>query len=166
MPSIITIGHLGGSHGVKGWIKVISNTEPKENILNYLPWQFYLNDHWVIASIKASRLLGNHVIVQLEDCHTPEDTRRYNGIKIGIHEDQLPKLPDGEYYWSQLIGLTVINSNGVSLGVVDRLFETGANDVLVVVGEKTHFIPYLSKRVIQKIDLITKQIIVDWEADF
>src|SRR5262249_13609640 len=135
--------------------RVISNTEPKENILDYLPWQFYLNHHWVTVQIKAHRLLGNQVIVQPEDCHTPEDARQYNGVKIGIYEDQLPKLAEGEYYWSQLIGLTVINSSGVSLGVVDQLFETGANDALVVVGEKTHLIPYLPKRVIQQINLTT-----------
>ena len=159
----IIIGHLGSPYGVKGWLKV--NTDSKENILKYLPWQLYLNHHWTIAPIKASRWVGKHPVIQLEDCHTPEEARRYNGVKIGIHANQLPPLPKGEYYWSQLIGLNVITREGISLGIIDHLLETGANDVLVVIGEKTHLIPYLPHRVIQEINLVDKQMFVDWDPE-
>lgn len=134
--------------------------------MQYQPWHFYINHEWTILPVLSTRLLGHQPIIQLEGCHTPEDARRYTGIKISVLRDQLPPLPKGEYYWSQLIGLTVISTGHVVLGVVDHLFETGANDVLVVMGEKERLIPYLPGHVIQNIDLDASQIIVDWDPEF
>lgn len=134
--------------------------------MQYQPWQFYINRHWTNIPILSSRLIGHQPIIQLEGCNTPEDARRYTGVKISVPPNQLPSLPEGEHYWSQLIGLTVITTNNIVLGTVDHLFETGSNDVLVVIGERKRLIPYLPGRVIQRIDLDAAQIIVDWDPEF
>lgn len=89
------------------------------------------------------------------------------GTEIAVSRSQLPSLEAGEYYWSDLEGLTVVTINGVVLGQVDHLLETGANDVLVVkhaTGE--HWLPWVMDKVIQRVDLTTGLIEVDWDPDF
>jgi len=88
------------------------------------------------------------------------------GYEVFISRDQLTVLSKGEYYWSDLIGLTVENLEGIQLGAVDGLFETGANDVIVVKGEREQAIPFIQGEVIKSIDLTAKKIVVDWDADF
>jgi 16S rRNA processing protein RimM len=89
------------------------------------------------------------------------------GLLVAVHRDSLPKQVEGEYYWSDLIGLKVINLAGESLGVVDTLLETGANDVLSVrdAQGKEMLIPFLAS-VIQQVSLDEKVIRVDWQADY
>jgi 16S rRNA processing protein RimM len=103
--------------------------------------------------------------VQLKDCYTPEEARAFTNVSIGVFRDQLPPLPNNEYYWSDLEGLTVVNLQGIELGTVAYLFETGANDVIVVQGTKEHLIPYVPGPIIKNVDL-NKRIEVDWDPDF
>src|SRR5690348_4205246 len=100
---MLTIGRFGGPYGIQGWLKVQSFTTPIENILQYQPWKIYLSDRWDIIPVKASRFSANRIVVQIEGCFTPEEASRYKGLLIGIEPHQLPVLPEGEYYWSQLI---------------------------------------------------------------
>lgn len=88
------------------------------------------------------------------------------GYEIGVRRDQLPALSPGEYYWKDLIGLQVVNIEGDDFGTVDKLLETGANDVLVVKGEQERLIPFVMKQVIVEVDLQQGQIRVDWDKDF
>ena len=88
------------------------------------------------------------------------------GCEIGIHRDQLPAPGSGEYYWSDLEGLEVRDLQGELLGVVDHLVETGANDVLVVSGDRERLIPFVQGQVVISVDLDGCQIVVDWDKDF
>ena len=88
------------------------------------------------------------------------------GSDIYISQEQLPAPKEGEYYWVDLIGLDVENLDGISLGKVDNLFETGANDVLLVKGERERAIPFLQGQTVKSIDLTEGKMIVDWDADF
>jgi 16S rRNA processing protein RimM len=82
----------------------------------------------------------------------------------------LPAAKPGEFYWLDLIGLQVINQQGVELGVVDHLMETGANDVLVVrdkkQANKEQLVPFVIDKFVKSVDLENKTILVDWDADF
>lgn len=162
----LIIGKLGAPFGTQGWIKVNSFTEPQENIFQYKPWQFYVNGRWAVIPIKASRVHANPLIIQLENCLTPDAARLYTGVKIGVDATALLPLPQGEYYWSQLMGLQVFTPTGIPLGTVDHLMETGSNDVLVVIGDKTHCIPYLVNQVVLEVDLAANKMIVDWDPEF
>lgn len=163
---IIVVGKLGAPYGVKGWLKVYSLTDPPENLFHYHPWQFYIDHQWVTLPIQEIRPNTHPPVIQLEGCSSPEEAKRYTGVQIGIETSQLPELPWGEYYWTQLIGLEVITAAGTLLGMVDHLIETGANDILVVTGKKKHLIPYLPNQVVLSVDLAKKQIIVDWDPEF
>lgn len=163
-PSYIVIGKIGSPYGVRGWIKVITYTEFGENILSYQPWYLSSNhNEQVQVLLEDSRIQGDTVLVKLKNIDTPEEAGRYSGQSIYIKRSQLPPLKKNEFYWSDLIGLTVINKEGKNLGKVIHLMDTGSNDVLVVKAEKEHGIPYIWGSIILNVDLDKKEITVDWE---
>jgi 16S rRNA processing protein RimM len=88
------------------------------------------------------------------------------GCEIGITRDELPAAETGEYYWHDLQGLSVVTLAGESLGTVDHLIETGANDVLVVEGERERLIPFVMGQVVVHVDLDKGEIQVDWDKEF
>lgn len=160
----ITVGKIGSTYGVHGWLKVHSYTEFGPRILDYMPWSISNeNNQWENIEVEDGRVHGNIVIAKIAGIDSPEKARLLTGKLIAIARSQLPKLEKDEFYWSDLKGLTVINKNGDVLGKVIYLIETGANDVLVVKGTKEHAIPYLPN-VILKVDLKKQEIHVDWEV--
>jgi len=159
----IIIGKFSSTYGVHGWIKVRTYTEFGPNALEYSPWYIHNQKTWSVINIESGRIQGNQVIVKLKGIDTPEKARLLTGTSIAIARSQLPKLKENEYYWSDLIGLTVINQHGETLGKVINLMETGSNDVLIIKGVKEHAIPYLMGKVITNIDLNKQEIHVNWE---
>lgn len=163
----IDVGEVTGVFGVKGWIKVFSFTQPRENILDYSPW--FLQKGKEIKEVKVvdGRRQGKLVIALLENVNDCDTAAMLAGWKILIDKGQLPEAQDGEYYWADLVGLRVENDQGIALGVVDHLLETGANDVLVVKDGKTErLIPFLQQHTVLNIDLEQRLMIVDWDPDF
>jgi 16S rRNA processing protein RimM len=162
--SYVTVGKIGSSFGVHGWIKVQTYTEFGPKLLEYQPW--YLSqgpDQWLAVTIEEGQIHGRGLIVKFPGIDTPEAARLMTGKTIAVTRDQLPSLDKNEFYWSDLIGMTVINSDGSEIGKVIYLMETGSNDVLVVKGTKEHAIPYLPDSVIKSIDMDKREIHVDWE---
>jgi 16S rRNA processing protein RimM len=160
------IGRISGLYGVRGWVKVFSYTSPITNILNYSPWQLCQHGQWRTLSVCEGRAHGKGIIARLESIPDRDEAARLLGAEIAVNREQLPPAPEGEYYWTDLIGLTVINREGVTLGQVDHLLETGANDVLVVKGERERLIPFLLELVVLEVDLAQRMLRVDWEEDF
>lgn len=162
---LIEVGRVLGVHGVKGQIRVFSHTDPRENIVRYSPWVVERRGQRRQMKVSGSRV-GKHVVARLEGIDDRDQAEDWIGATIYIRRDQLPRLPGGEYYWSQLVGLQVENLQGEAFGEVDHLIETGANDVLVVKGERERLIPWLPDDVIREVDLQQGRIRVDWDADF
>ncbi|WP_225587469.1 ribosome maturation factor RimM [Methylomonas fluvii] len=163
----MNVGQVSGVFGVKGWVKVYSFTDPRENILQYSPWILQKNSRLQEVKLLGGRRQGNLVVAELQGISDRDSAAELMGADILIRKQQLPKADDGEYYWADLIGLEVCNQQGCKLGKVDHLLETGANDVLVVVdGEVERLIPFLQQSTILKIDLDDGIIIVDWDPDF
>lgn len=165
MSDPVIIGNFGKTFGIYGWIKVNSFTIPKNHILGLKPWLMQKDDFWEEFCFADSKENIKNILVKLPNYNSPEVARRLTNIKIGIWRDQLPKLPTDEYYWSDLVGLKVLNLDGADLGIVQELMATGANDVLIIDGDRQRLIPYIST-VITKVDLPKKIIHVDWEQDF
>jgi len=163
---LIIIGRIAGIYGVKGWVKVFSYTQPKENILNYSPWLLEQRGEKQSITVEAGRRHGKGIIAKLEHCDDRDQAAALLGADIAIRRDQLAALGTDEYYWADLIGLEVVNEQQDSLGKVVRLIETGANDVLVVKGQKETLIPFAQPQIIKSIDLVAGRIVADWEADY
>jgi len=160
----IVIGKVGATYGIQGWLKIYSYTAAAADILTYSPW--YLEDAsgWKLIEVKTGRQHGKGVVANFAGLNNPEQARLLTGKKIAIKRNTMPALDQGEYYWTDLEGLNVIDQHGNTLGKVAYLMETGANDVLVVkVAGKDHAIPYLPGSVITRVDLANQTIHVNWE---
>ncbi|MBE0505824.1 MAG: ribosome maturation factor RimM [Marinospirillum sp.] len=168
----IVLGRITSIFGVKGWVKVYSYTDPMENLLDYPEWHLlHQGERKVIRKLDGRRH-GKGLIARLDGINTPEEARLLSGAEIRLSRSKLPDLPQGEYYWSQLVGLKVINLQGQVFGQVDYLLDTGANDVLVIkpcegsLDKQERLVPWLIPDVIRQVDLEAAQIDVDWDADF
>ena len=165
-PQDINVGRISGVFGVKGWVKVFSFTDIRENILNYSPWLLKKNSETRAIAVIDGKLQGKAVVAQLDGVSDRDQAASLMGWDIFINPDQLPKVAKNEYYWSDLVGLAVETTLGVQLGIVDSLLETGANDVVIVKGERERAIPFLQGKTIITIDLDAGKMIVDWDPDF
>jgi 16S rRNA processing protein RimM len=161
----ICVGHIIGVQGLKGWVKVFSDTSPRENILSYSPWQIKTGDQLTTVEVKG-RLQGKNVLAQLAGIEDRDLATELIGSKIYILPGQLPKLEQGEYYWADLIGLEVESLESEPLGTVESMMETGANDVMVLHGDRQRLIPFVMDAIVREIDLPNKRIVVDWKPDY
>jgi len=166
-PSVDTVvmGRISGLFGVHGWVRIFDYCRQRGDILGYDTWLLRQGNEWNEVRLVAGRLQANNVVAQLEGCIDRETARTLIGSEISIRSDQLESPVDGEFYWRDLKGLTVLNMAGETLGVVADLLETGANDVLVVKGESELLIPYTTVTVDQ-VDLKDRHIRVHWERDY
>ncbi len=163
MSNNIVVGRFGRVHGVRGDIHIISFTDPPENILSYKPWFIEIKGQWGLLKIDSIKMHGSEIIAHLEGCNDRDLAKNYTNKEIAVPADALPELDEGEYYWADLIGLTVIDQHGTTLGIVDSLLATGANDVLVIKeGKEEKLVPYTDEAVVE-IDLDKKTILVNWE---
>ena len=107
--SRIIVGRMGGAHGVRGWMKVMSYTRPKQNIFTYSPWLLHVDGVWQEIDIEDSQQRGERLLVKISGIESPEEARVYMNCDIAITREQLPSLNKGEYYWHDLVGLEVFN---------------------------------------------------------
>lgn len=163
---LISLGKISGVFGVKGWVKVHSYTDPREKIIDYSHWQIKHQGRWQTIELVAGKRQGKTVVAQLVGVDDRNQAELYQGDEIAVFQHQLDELQSGEYYWHQLQGLKVLTSEGVELGLVDHLLETGANDVLVVKGDRERLVPFTPGHAVIDVDLAAQQIIVDWDPDF
>ena len=170
----VIVGRVGRVHGIHGFIKIHSFTEPKENILNYKDWYFFIDYTWQKLDIARLEVHDRQILAQIRGFEGREEAQKLTNIDIGIKKALLPELDSGEFYWHQLLGLKVLNAQGEVLGTITDILPTGANDVLVVNDERQAkpqnknqvLIPYLPGKTITDINLQEKKIVVDWDWDF
>lgn len=167
----VIIGKITGVYGIKGWVKVYSYTRPITGILQYKNWLLSgpgQSNKQEIELIEG-RQQGKGIIARLAGFNDRDQVRILLEKEISVPRSELPALPDGEYYWSDLEGLAVIDLEGETVGRVDHLMETGANDVVVVKPEgketKECLIPYVPE-VVKTIDLEQGTMQVDWHLDW
>lgn len=162
----VVVGRFGRPHGIKGFITIISFTDPRDNILDYTGWHARINHQWQPLKILHHETTNKSILVQVDGYQERNKVGELTNIDLAVKREQLPTLEEGEYYWHQLEGMQVITKQGTVLGIVKEIMPTGANDVLVVVGEKRHLIPYLLDNSIIHIDDNQRIITVDWDVDF
>ena len=157
---------MTGLYGVKGWIKVHSYTDPRENIVNFRRWTLRQGDDRAPVAVVNGRLQGQTVVAKLLEIDDRDEARALIGAEITVERDDLPPCEPGEYYWADLEGLGVRSASGDALGHVDYLFSTGAHDILVVAGDRQRLIPFVMQRVVREIDMQRGLIVVDWDPDY
>lgn len=168
----IILGKISGVHGIKGWVKVFSYTSPRLKITEYSDW--YIQDDsksWKAKRVIDGKKQGKNIIAQLDHVKNRDHAEALIGKEIAIRNEQLKALSENEYYWRDLIGLSVETTEGESLGKIDWLFDTGSNDVIVVKDDtgnknKERMLPFLIGDVIKSVDLNESLMIVDWDPEF
>ncbi len=160
----ISVGRVAGLFGVNGWVKVYSHTRPREAILNYRPWHITVGGATRTFDVLEGRPQGKGLVARIAGCDDRDAAAELVGAEIAIDATQLPAKGEREYYWADLEGMRVVNDAGVEFGRVSHLFETGANDVMVVRGERERLIPFGSA-VVKEVDLAAGVIRVDWDAE-
>jgi 16S rRNA processing protein RimM len=173
--NLVNVGRLTAVYGIKGWLKVHSYTEPAENLFEYHPWLLKMQHGVKQVEIDEVRPHGDAFVVHIVGVDDRDEAAAYTAVDIAVERDLLPELADGEYYWSQLEGLVVMTQyEGVEkrLGRVSKLFETGANDVLVVtpddqsIDKRERLIPYVPEQFVLSVNLDLGEIRVDWDPEF
>jgi 16S rRNA processing protein RimM len=161
---LVPLGHIAGVHGVQGWVKIHSRTEPREAIFEYQPW--LLGESLEEVRIRQGKKHGNRLIALLEGTDSREQAEALVDRPIAVYRDQFPELSPGEFYWTDLLGLEVRLENGRDLGKIDQMLATGANDVMVVRGERERLIPFIHGQYVKRVDLDGRVVTVDWDPDF
>lgn len=169
----VMLGHVTGVYGLKGWVKVHSDTNPRDNIVTYKSWWLEQGGNWLEYRVLQGRSQGKTIVAQLEGVDTPETASTLTGANIAISRASMPEPVEGEYYWTDLIGMQVRTVEDVQVGPVSRLFETGANDVLVVIDERDEtegsrevLVPWLVPDVITEVNMEDRVITIEWDPDF
>jgi len=173
---LVVLARLGAPYGIKGWMRLWSDTSPPENILGYRHWYLGRNGNWQEQKLEEIRPHGRGLVVKLEGCNTPEAARLYTNAVLAVPAADMPELDEGEYYWHELLGMKVLarqdSGEVLLLGCVHELMETGANDVIVVracegsIDRRERLIPWLLDQVVLAVDAGAREILVDWAADF
>jgi len=148
-----------------GWIKVQPFTAQTANLLAYREWWIGRAEDWRLYTVRSGHEQGKSLVAKLDDCEDRNAAAKLRGRQVAVAREALPRLQADEFYWVDLIGLKVMNGERQDLGVVTRVLETGANEVLVVEGESERLIPFIAE-VVRQVDLQSGVIRVDWGADY
>jgi len=160
----VLLGRISGPHGIKGWTRIRSDTEPKDAIFEYQPW--LIGEEQRPTQVVQGKWQGKHLVAALQGVSDRDAAESLAGKNIRVYRDQLPDLPDTQYYWTDLIGLTVFNQDGLELGTISEMIATGANDVMRVQGDRERLIPFIRNAYVAQVDLQARRVTVNWDPDF
>ncbi len=162
---VVILGKIVGTFGVRGWVKISSYTDPPDNLLSYEELLISSSGNWTNVELEEGRVTGKGVLVKLKGIENPEDARLRIGAELGVRRSEMPAPAPGEFYWSDLEGLTAESTTGESLGKVDHFRSTPAGTLIVIKGEREIWVPFVKER-IAKVDLNAGRIVLDWSADW
>jgi 16S rRNA processing protein RimM len=155
------MGRVAAAYGVRGWVKVAPDAGAAEGLAGARQW-------WIGAEafpVDAAKIHGATVVAKLAGIETREQALAFKGRTVAVRREALPPPEEGRYYLADLVGLEVVNEQGEALGVVKRAYWNGAQDVIEVAGDKTRLIPWVAA-VVKRVDLLKKQVEVEWQLDW
>ncbi len=159
------MGRIAAPFGIKGWVKIQSFSEDPGTLMDFESWRVGRGTEHKLYTIETIQDHSNSLVAKLEGVDDRDAAYALRGQEISVPRSELQPPEENEYYWSDLIGLTAVNREGVELGKVDSLLETGAQDVLVIKGKQEHLVPFIAQFV-GKVDVAGGTIEVDWGEDY
>jgi 16S rRNA processing protein RimM len=161
----VELGRIGSPFGVRGWVHVESFTDPPERLLEYSLWHVR-----VASGERSSRRLiearpqGQHFVARLEGLEDRDQAAALRGAFVEVPRNELPPPGERQYYRADLVGCAVCNLEGVELGEVQYFVDAPAGAVMVVKGEREHWV-LATPQHLRKVDLAARSIIVDWPVE-
>ena len=160
------MGYVNGAFGIQGWISLVADTEFADSLLDYKVWWIGRNGAYRAYTVLDSHVQPKKLGAKLEGVNDRDAAFALKGCEIAIPRSSMPVPAEGEYYWADLIGLEVFNVQDERFGVIEKLFETGANDVIVVNdGTTERLVPFVG-HVVLDVNLETRVMRVDWGLDY
>jgi 16S rRNA processing protein RimM len=164
---MVIMGRVAAAHGLRGWVKIQPYTEYLDSLLEYKSWWIGTEQGpWREVEVQHSEVHNKTLAAQLPDCADRSAAEKLKGLLIAVPRSSLPQQSHDEYYWSDLIGLVVVNEAGVQLGTVANLLETGANQVLSLKSDSGEILIPFVANAIKQVDLKNRIIRVDWALDY
>jgi 16S rRNA processing protein RimM len=155
------MGRVAGSYGVRGWVKVAPQAGVQESLAAAKEW--WLDDG--PRRVEAARVHSATVVAKLEGIESLEQARALKGRQVSVAREALPEAGEGHYYLADLLGLEVMNTRGVVLGVVRQWLTNGPQDVRELAGDRVRLVPWVAV-VVKQVDLEARVVEVEWEADW
>ncbi|WP_200874313.1 ribosome maturation factor RimM [Ferrovum myxofaciens] len=166
LPEWVVMGRIGTPFGVKGWVRVHTYSESLDSLSHYAEWGLGKEGQYQRYRLVDWQVQGGGLVASLEGVTDRSQAELLRGFEVVVPHRELPALEPGEFYWSDLVGMSVLNGAGETLGIVKELLETGAHPVLVVrSGERERLIPFVSP-LLQEVRLAEGVIHVDWGLDY
>jgi 16S rRNA processing protein RimM len=164
---LVIMGRVVAPYGVLGWLKIHPNTQEFEGLLEYKTWWIGKDNDWRELAAMNAKIHNDVLVVKLQGIDDRDAAVACKGKQIAVPRAMLPKLENEEYYWSDLIGLSVKNLQDVDFGKISDVFATGANDVIVAKSDSgdERLIPYIAQNILE-VNMVEKTMLVDWDADF
>ncbi len=161
------MGRIAAPYGLKGWVRIESYSAAPHGLIGSPVWWVGVNGDWREMKIaESARQHGTGLVVRFEGCVERDAALALKGSEIALRREALPQGADNEFYWVDLVGLTVVNVQGEELGLVAELFENGAHPVMrVVAGETERLLPFV-EQVVRQVDTAQGRIRVEWELDW
>jgi len=164
---MVIMGRIAAPQGIKGWVKIQPFTEHLDSLMDYRSWWIgHEHGPWREVEVKQCEVHNKTLAAQLPDCPDRSAAEKLKGLLIAVPRSSMPQQREDEYYWSDLIGLAVVNEEAIQLGTVSNLLETGANLVLSVKGNDGEILIPFVETAVKRVDLQNKTIHVDWSADY
>jgi 16S rRNA processing protein RimM len=152
---------LGAPHGVRGWLRVQSFTDPPRRLFEWQRWFVGAQEMKVLEA----RPQGNVWIALLEGVADRDAASRLTGQMVLVGRELLPPTGAREHYRDDLVGFEAKNLDGALLGVVDHFVDTPGNAVMVIKGAREHWVPVTTQH-LREVRVEARALVVDWPEDF
>lgn len=168
--NLVIMGRIVAPYGVYGWLKVLPDTETMDSLFAYDAWWIGKDSNWRKLDVVEAKIHSDVLVVKLQGIDDRDAAFACKGKKVAVPREALPETAENEYYWSDLIGLSVKNQQDTAFGEISDVFETGANDVIVVSSKdgaesRERLIPFTAQTILD-VNIEAKTMLVDWDAEF
>jgi 16S rRNA processing protein RimM len=173
----VEVGRIADAWGIKGWFRVLAHSASPEALFSSKRWYLQPSERGpktfsgvVLMRVREAKDHSGSVVASAHDVDDRDAAEALKGARIFISRSSFPTAGQDEYYWIDLIGMSVVNREGVALGQVRELLSTGPQTVLVIeytLDDKSleRMIPFVAVY-IDDVDLSARRITVDWQADY
>lgn len=159
MTGHVELGRIVGAFGIRGWIRLLSYTVPPEGILRYRTWHIAGREWQVVEG----QLHSGAIVAALAGIGDRDAAAALRGGVIEVPRSALPKAKRGEFYWTDVLGSEVVSTTGATLGTLQSVGSNGAQDVMLIQGERERLIPFVVGPIVKSVDPAAKKIVVEWE---